>query len=460
MKRISLGVVYLFFFTFSLAQAETIDAQKNGYTLYRSDILKVIDYSSMLAGRDLPGNDQWSIYHFWVAFFKQDPVKALESTKALNKFVERVDSSKSDFEYQLAVQSIYHKAHYEWTYWSIGGYKSIDTIYKKHNPVFEMDKDSKFFVQYNDSYRVKKNGQYLNNFMLDTMVKIAEFLAQSELSSSDKTKVKRWAIEDFKAHPANSTKDYAYFINVLLPQIYRTALPKGTYSKSASDLSAERERLYTWFYFYGAKRNSLNIDYDIMDIVEKYNPVLVKDTQNKVLVPESSLNASLSQYQFLEKIIGIPVQVTKEIYFSHKNSMIKSFVKRRYTDKYTSTSRYVIQLQEVWANYSSQEKANLARQMKQLYLASASMDSIYDPLYVQISLNIYNSYLYSVSLLNLTNQVILQTARRVDNIIDDFSRFNHRQSLQISGATILGESNNYFVVEYPERPGETYYVHM
>ena len=460
MKRKNLAIIFLFFLTFGLAQAKTVYAKKDGHTLYRSDIIKVIDLASMLSRQKISSSDKWAIHNFWVAFFKENPAKALNTSKYLNKLVKRVDSSKSDFEYQLAVQAAYRILHYEWTYRKIGGYKPINTIVKKYNPVFEMDKNKKFFVQSKDGYKVKRKGKYLTGFMLNSMVKVVEFVAQSKLSNSDKAKVKKLAIKDFKANPAESTNDYAYMINKLLPQIYRTALPKGIYSQSPSDLVKIREDLYQEFYFDVAKRNSLNLGYNIMDIIAKYNPILVMDKKHKVLVPESSLNTALSQYNFLEKIIGTPVKITKEIYLKEKNRMIKYFVDREDKKSYRSSSYVSIQLQEVWANYSAQKKANLARRMKKSYLASASMDTIYNPLYIQIYQNMYNNYLYSVSLLNLTYQVQLQTIRIVDNIIDDMTKFTNRQSLQISGATILGEQNNYYIVEYPERPGERYYVHI
>jgi hypothetical protein len=97
-----------------------------------------------------------------------DPARAKRNFKAMHEIFDRIDQSESDYEYRLAVQSVYHKAHYEWTFQNIGKHKDINSVFTKHNPVFEMNKEVKFFVKYNDGYETQKKGYYLTTFMLDS----------------------------------------------------------------------------------------------------------------------------------------------------------------------------------------------------------------------------------------------------------------------------------------------------
>ncbi len=469
MKKLYSGIFIFFFLTIGQVQAQQVDAEKSGYKLYRNDIVKILDLTSALAlaGGNLPVSDQWDIYYYCIAYFELDPERALRNFKVMHEFLDRINKSESNFEYRLAIQSVYHKAHYEWTFQDIGKHKDIDSVFKKHNPIFEMNKELKFFVKYNDGYETDKDGYYLTTFMLDSMVEIAEFLAKSRLSDSDKSKIKTWARKDFEADPAQRTRDYAYFINKLLPQIYNTALPKNTSAQSSSDLEQQRERLYRWYYFEGVKRNSLNLGYDLMDIVTKYNPVLIEDTENEDLMPESALYTSLSTYKFVEDVIGIPVQLTAENYLVEKNSLIKQFLNRK--KKEPSSAYVAIQYKERWTTFDNQTKANIAAKMKKLYVDTGSIGSAIKPMFDVLLNDLTFNYILASQALFLanSNQYILQIfndmnsrhAQIIDDIASSNNKFNTRLNLQIGGATILQDRGDYFVVEYHPN-GIRYNVHI
>ena len=48
----------------------------------------------------------------------------------------------------------------------------------------------------------------------------------------------------------------------------------------------------------------------------------------------------------------------------------------------------------------------------------------------------------------MLNDMNSRHAKIIDDILDDFTKFTTRQSLQIGGATILQDRDNSFIVEY------------
>ncbi len=472
MKNIYLGILLLFF-TIASAHAETIVAEKYGYKLYQGDIDKVVKLTRILARQELTNNDKRELFNYSIAKFKRSPVIYLPYFKKLGKMLKRIEQSRTRFEDDLAVQSVYHSLRNETAaFIRVKGYDSPLLIVDKYNPIFLIGSSSllskqKFFLQYKGKYVIKKEvnnkSYYLTGFMLDSIVKVAEFLAAEKLPELGKYWIRQWAEKDFIEDPVRSTKDFAYFINVLLPQIYHTQLPNSVLSKSASQLETEREWLYHFFYFDVPKRNSFNIQANFMDVVSFHNPVIIENTRKEILIPQSSFHTILKKYDFLKNSVGIPVKLTASAYKSEKNKLIKAFL--RYDSRfgyYLSGAGTVVDYELFWNNASVSNKNSLTQQMKRSYRQGGTVTSALSPLTNQLWRNLIAQQKAFLSGNQIINAFSSRSARIFDSIANSITEHSTTLSIQLGGGRILNSNYNfdYFNVEYDTRPGQIYKVYF
>ncbi len=462
MKKIVMGLILICLSASGFAQ--TLIASRNGYSLTRDNVINLIQLSRTLADNNLSNDELWEIYYWSIADFNSNPEAASRAHQSLKTMYDGINNAQTDFEYLLAIQNVYYELENKWRIENIGGRQSFLNIVKRYNPIFVMDKKRKFFLQYNGSYVAKKNGYYLSQLMIDAITDIAEFMARDKLSNADKNDLKRWAIRDFQDAPKGSTAVYAQLINETLPTIhFGNQLPH--------QMEELRENIYTWFHFYVVKNiYPTGLNYNLMDIVQDYNPILIEDEKNKVLMARSTLLLGLSFYKLLEDIIGVPVPVTPAVAAYERNFYVKEFRERPNRKKFNSlTSQSLIKARELLFGLKAQEKNRLIRRMKTIYLNSRpgarAAEEAFQPLFaklhkIELERLLANQYLF-------TNQILVQNFNNVyahhfnvlNGIVDSFKDFNTRLNLSIVGGNILSESNNYFQVQYNNRPGEYYYVY-
>lgn len=466
MKKIVIGIMLCF--SMSIVQAQVV-AEKYGYKLYRSDLVDIYYLVEHLSGKK-PTNSQWQdIYYGSRGHFFNNPrgfTNAVKLLKGMHDTIKKADK-RNEFEYELAIHNTYHTlVSDKWNFWDHKNYRNILKIIKQNNRIFPMNiTEGKFFLQSTDWWISRKNGYYLTEFMLNGIIDTAEFIAQRKFSAYDKGLIRKWAIKDFQDTPKGSTEIYAALLNNHLPKI-------RLQNFSPELLEKHRENIYTWFYFQVIKDvNPTNLNYNLMDIVTDYNPVFIEDRKNRVLISESTLKIGFSNYTFLGDIIGIPVDINEEMVKTDKRVHIKSFADRKNRKEYNSPfSARIIKAKMMWYRFNDKDKSILRKKMKKIYLkggekaAANALAPLYTKLdYIELERLLVQQYLlfsYNINqnILQIMNTSYTRHAQIMQDIADDFTKFNTRLSLGYGDVDIVQDTGTQFVVEPRNRPGERYYV--
>jgi len=443
-------VLLLWLFGFGLARAQPITI--DGYSLSTENINLIITISEILADIAISESDKAEIVNWTIEDFKSAPKSAINAYGVLNDWLGLLENAQSQFEYDLIKYKLFNSLYFDWKISALAGYESFLDIVQRYNPIVYSNNESKLLILANDNIIAQKDNYVLSNLMQESIVRLGEWLARAQFNQTDKDSLRQWVLEDFAASPQISAKNYAYFLNDLLPKIYLQ-------NKPDYELESLREETYRRIYFAFTNTETMAAwDNDLMDIVVLYNPVIIEDRANELVLTQSAIDEAINMYEFLEGIVSSPVIVDDKVKTYEKTTLIKSFVNRPDKSKYSSGSWFLMRSRALWYSLNDSDKNTLGQQMKQIYSSNASAEQALDPLFTilrkivqqeqQILANIYAQTLY------LNQQAfndILNTQKNFNEmILNHIAETSTRQSLAISGATILFETDDYFEVEYEE----------
>ncbi len=447
------NAIVLLILLFALARAQIIS--EDGYTLSQENINRVIALSEILAEQDISNKDIANIVNWTIADFKLAPKLASQAHQVLADWQSLLDNAKSEFEYDLLKYSLFKSLYFDWKIPSAGSYDSFLSIVQNYNSVFAANTDQKYLVLSKDVI-AKNDGYYFTNLMQDALIAVGEWLARAQFSQVDKNALRRWSIDSFNKFPKLSISNSVYFFNDLLPQIYLQ-------NKAAYLLEDLREERFNVFYLaFQTDPYSASQENDLMDIVVRYNPIIIEDKTNKLVLTSSAIDEAIKIYSFLEGIVSSPVTVSEQAYALEKASLISSFINRIDKAKFNSGSWFLMRSRSLWYSLSPHEQEILARQMKQAYDTSNSITQALNPLYSSLRLIIQQEQQIMTNALILNQQAfnnILNSQQQFDDMIaQEFTDFTTKQSLAIAGARILFETADYYGLEY-EDGGVRYQVY-
>lgn len=448
------SVLFICLVFIGLARAQIVS--QDGYSLTTGNINLVIAISEALAETTITNSDKKEIVNWTIEDFKSAPQGAINVYEVLNNWLNILNNTQSQFEYELAKYALYQSLYFDWKIPAAGGYEGFLDIVQRYNPVVYYDNETRLIITGNDQIIAKKDDYPLSKLMQESALKIGEWLARAQFSQADANSLRQWVIDDFNANPLIVVKNYSYFLNDLLPKIYLQ-------NKYAYELEDLREMKYSQFYF--AFKNATDADRwnnDLMDVVGRYNPVIIEDRANKLLLTRSAVDEGLIMHEFLERIISSPVVIDDRIVAAEKTSLISSFLNRTDKSSFNSGSWFLVRIRDFWNDLSQNERDIFTKDMKKIYLETGSVQEALNPLfkYLQGAIKLEQTILAQTLYFNqqIFNNTMSIHQQIMNDITTDFVDFSTRQSLQLSGATILSENDGYYEIEY-EPGGIKYQVY-
>ena len=441
-------VILLLFVALARAQVATAD----GYTLSKENINLVLKISEILAETNISNSDKAEIVNWTIEDFKTGAEEATNAYEVLNDWLELLNNAQSQFEYDLVKYKLYNSLYFDWKILGVAAYESFLDIVQRYNPVIYYDDKTRLLIVSSDPIIARTDDYPLSSLMQESTLRVGEWLARAQFNQNDTKALSEWIIEDFYNNPQNSAANNAYFLNDLLPTIYLQ-------NKPDYELEDLREVTYQRFYFaFQAEEVMANSNNDLMDVVARYNPVIIEDKANQLLITQSVIDEALIMYEFLEGIVSSSIIVDDKVKTYEKTALINSFVNRADKSKYNSGSWFLMRSRALWRSLNDSDKNILTQQMKQIYSSSASVEQALNPLFAtlrkivqqeqQILANIYAQTLYLNQ--QAFNDILNTQAGFNEMILNNIAETSTRQSLAISGATILFETDDYFEVEYEE----------
>lgn len=199
------------------------------------------------------------------------------------------------------------------------------------------------------------NGQKLTQSMVDSGIKVGEFLAGHKFSQADKRWLKDLLIKDFRK---NATEEIQGYRNIaqILSEIRK-------YSQNPLNLAHGRETLMTNIYLNLLAKNELNKP-SIMTIVYKYSPVIFADPGNNFVVTKRTIDSIYAPINFVAQSAGRPTQTPNyqgmAQGFPRYYKTISAHQKKNWA---TAESRWV-RFQTAWSKSSPQQKQQIAAFVK------------------------------------------------------------------------------------------------
>ena len=195
------------------------------------------------------------------------------------------------------------------------------------------------------------NGQQLTQGMVDSGIKIGEFVAGQKFSQEDKRWIKELLIKNFHQNPNNTMQGYRFTEQIL------SEMKK--YSQNPVRLALGRERLFRHVYFHDLAKNQVNQP-SIMTIVYKYSPVIFADPGNNFVVTKRTIDSIYAPINFVAQSAGRPTQTPNyqgmAQGFPRYYKTISAHQKKNWA---TAESRWV-RFQTAWSKSSPQQKQKIA----------------------------------------------------------------------------------------------------
>ena len=212
------------------------------------------------------------------------------------------------------------------------------------------------------------NGQQLTQGMVDSGIKIGEFVAGQKFSQEDKRWIKELLIKNFHQNPNNTMQGYRFTEQIL------SEMKK--YSQNPVRLALGRERLFRHVYFHDLAKNQVNQP-SIMTIVYKYSPVIFADPGNNFVVTKRTIDSVTASRNLVAKIAGKPV--IKPDYRGWKQAFekenLKDFSPKGIKNLAKAESRWV-GLQVSLSKASPQQRKKIINYIQQLMQDGTNLGNI------------------------------------------------------------------------------------
>lgn len=200
------------------------------------------------------------------------------------------------------------------------------------------------------------NGYKLTQSMVDSGIKVGEFLAGNKFSAAEKRWIKDLLVKSFHDNPGRVIQD-----NRMVEQVVSDI---KKHSRNPINLAQGRERLFARIYLSNLANNQVN-EPSIMTIVYKYSPVIFADPKNNFLVTKRTIDSVYAPINFVAQLAGRPPETP------NYQGMAQGFP--RYNQKLhpkqrknwaTAESRWV-RLQLEWSKASPQQRQKIVALINQ-----------------------------------------------------------------------------------------------
>ncbi len=432
--------------------------EREGYTLTQLDINNMLAAGEHIAAQAFTPQEKQQLRAWALELFRRDK-KIKDVAFAFDKYAAYLKQANS-FSDPAMRQMVWHHFYREMVFrWRFPRYhkqqQTLLDVIQKYNPVkIRLDKE-KMLLAAKDPVLAEKNGYFISQPMLTALQTVAEFLARKTISAEHRKGLADWAVADFNNAPQQASVAYASFFDEVVPQAI------GPLNRHQQERF--RARTYRNYYFaFKADKVAQQWATDLMDVVTHYNPTLIVDETNHLLISESELDDSVATARYFSDQLQLNMDLSEQFRQVQRQQLIARFIARKDPKRSIIDSGYMLRSQLFWAQLPPSERQALAPLIRESWQSKDNIWLALQPLLTKLDAVIQAENQQQlieqqimagllIRQLQLNQQLFnrtMQTYREhADHIGKSMRELSTIQSLQITGNKVLEKHDSHFLIE-------------
>lgn len=287
--------------------ADTL-VEREAYVLTQLDVHNMLAAGEHIAVQAFTPEEKQQLQAWAVELFRHTKnIKGV--VNAFDKYASYLKQANSFSDPDMQ-RMVWHHLYREMVFrWQFPRYRKqqqtlLDVI-QKYNPVKIRLDEEKMLLAAKDPVLAEQGGYFISQPMVTALQTVAEFLARQPVSVKHRKGLAEWAVADFNNAPQQASSAYAYFFDQSVPQ----ALAPFNLKQQESF----RAKAYQDYYFlFKADKVAQQWSTDLMDVVTHYNPPLIVDETNQLLISESELDGGVATARYFSDQLQLNMDLSDE----------------------------------------------------------------------------------------------------------------------------------------------------